>query len=396
MNSKINTKNDRDAVIVDAIRTPMGKSKEGIFRNVRAEELSAHLMRSMIERNNKMNPAEIADIIWGCVQQTLEQGYNIARNAQLVTNIPKQVPAQTINRLCGSSMTALHMATQGIWSEEGDIYLVGGVEHMGHVAMTHGVDFNPEFSVYQAKAAGSMGLTAELLATIHKIDRKSQDEFALASHQKAAAAKKAGRFSDEIVPLQGHDPEGVPMMCINDEVIREDANLADLGKLKPAFNPSGGSVTAGNSSALSDGASSLLVMSRARAKSLGVTPLAVVRGMASVGCEPSIMGFGPVPAVKKLLDKAKLKMDDIKIFELNEAFAAQSLAVLKELNLLSSMSERVNLNGGAIALGHPLGCSGARIVATLVRQMKRGGCDLGVATMCIGMGQGVATLIEAE
>lgn len=390
------TKNNRDAVIVDAIRTPMGKSKDGMYRNVRSEELSAHMMRSLVIRNPKMNPAEIADIIWGCVQQTLEQGYNIGRNAQMVTDIPKHVPAQTINRLCGSSMTALHMATQGIWCQEGDVYLIGGVEHMGHVPMTHGVDFNPGFSLYQAKAAGAMGLTAELLATIHKIDRQAQDEFALNSHQKAAAAKKAGHFNGEIVATMAHDQDGLPFMSKTDEVIRDDANINDLAKLKPAFNPNGGTVTAGNSSALSDGASAILVMSREKAQSLGLKPIAKVRGMTSVGCDPSIMGFGPVPAVKKLLERAKLKMDDIKLFELNEAFAAQSLPVLKELGLLSSMNERVNLNGGAIALGHPLGCSGARIVTTLAHQMKRTGKDLGVATMCVGMGQGVATLLELE
>jgi acetyl-CoA acyltransferase len=371
----------------------MGKSRNGSFRNTRAEELSAALMRGVLERNPRVNPAEIEDVIWGCVQQTLEQGYNIARNAALMTQIPKTVSAQTVNRLCGSSMTALHMAAQGIMSGEGDIYMVGGVEHMGHVPMTHGVDFNPEFSKVAAKASGSMGLTAELLATMHGISREEQDKFALASHQKAIAATKSGRFNDEIIPIEGLDDNGVPYMVTNDEVAREDANVNDLGKLRAVFNPRGGSVTAGNSSALSDGASCLLVMSEEKAKELNLEILAYVKSMATAGCDPSIMGYGPVPATKKALEKANLKLEDIQLWELNEAFAAQSLPVLKDLGLNDKM-DTVNVNGGAIALGHPLGCSGARIVGTLIHEMKKRDLKLGVATMCIGLGQGVATVLE--
>lgn len=382
------------AVIVDAVRTAMGRSKNGSFRNVRAEELSARLMDAVLERNPKVNPEEIDDVIWGCVQQTLEQGYNIARNAALLTRIPKTVSAQTVNRLCGSSMTALHMAAQGIQAGEGDIYVVGGVEHMGHVAMTHGVDFNPGYSKVAAKASGSMGLTAEMLGTLHKITREDQDKFALRSHQKAVAATKEGRFSDEIIPVQGHDEDGVPYMVAHDEVQREDANLEALGKLRPVFNPKGGTVTAGNSSALSDGASCLLVVSEDKAKELGLEILGYVKSMAAAGCDPSIMGYGPVPATKKALKKAGLEASDIELWELNEAFAAQSLPVLKDLGLLEKAEDIVNVNGGAIALGHPLGCSGARIVGTLLHEMKRRDNKLGVATMCIGIGQGIATVIE--
>lgn len=382
------------AVIVDAARTAMGRSKNGSFRNVRAEELSAALMEAILERNPAVNPAEIEDVIWGCVQQTLEQGYNIARNAALLTRIPKTVSAQTVNRLCGSSMTALHMAAQGIMAGEGDIYLVGGVEHMGHVPMNHGVDFNPAFSKVAAKASGSMGLTAEMLATIHKVSREDQDKFALRSHQKAVAANKSGRFDDEIIPVEGHDENGVPYMVKHDEVAREDANLEALGSLRPVFNPKGGSVTAGNSSALSDGASCLLVMSEDKAKELGLEPMAYVKSMAASGCDPSIMGYGPVPASKKALKKAGLKVEDIDLWELNEAFSAQSIPVLRDLGLYEVMEEKVNVNGGAIALGHPLGCSGARIVGTLVHEMKKRDLKLGVATMCIGLGQGVATVLE--
>lgn len=384
----------KKVVVVDAIRSAMGKSKNGSFRNVRAEELSARLMDGILERNPKVDPNEIEDIIWGCVQQTLEQAYNIARNAQLMTKIPKHVSAQTVNRLCGSSMTALHMATQGIQSGHGDIYIVGGVEHMGHVPMTHGVDFNPESSKVMAKAGGSMGLTAELLGQMHGISREDQDKFALRSHQSAKAATESGRFNDEIYPIQGHDEKGLPYMVDKDEVYRDDASLEALGKLRPVFNPHGGTVTAGNASALSDGASCLLVMSEEKANELGLKPMAYVRSMASAGCEASIMGYGPVPATKKALKRAGLKVDDIDLWELNEAFAAQSLPVLKDLGLKDKAEEIVNVNGGAIALGHPLGCSGARICGTLLHEMVKRDSKLGVATMCIGMGQGVATVFE--
>ncbi|MEE4292992.1 MAG: acetyl-CoA C-acyltransferase FadA [Xanthomonadales bacterium] len=382
------------AVIVDAARTAMGRSKNGSFRNVRAEEMSAALMEGVLERNPQVNPAEIEDVIWGCVQQTLEQGFNVGRNAALLTRIPKEVPAQTVNRLCGSSMTALHMAAQGIMTGQGDIYLVGGVEHMGHVPMTHGVDFNPGYSKVAAKASGMMGLTAELLGLTHGISREDQDKFALRSHQRAIAATKSGKFAEEIIPIQGHDADGVPYMVVDDEVAREDANLEDLGKLRPVFNPRGGTVTAGNSSALSDGASCLLVMSEDKANELGMESMGFVKSMSAAGCDPSIMGYGPVPASKKALKRAGLEIEDIELWELNEAFAAQSLPVLKDLGLLEKADDIVNPNGGAIALGHPLGCSGARIITTLLYEMKRRDVKLGMATMCIGIGQGVATVIE--
>jgi acetyl-CoA acyltransferase len=384
----------KKVVIVDAVRSAMGRSKNGSFRHVRAEEMSAQLMDGILERNPEVNPAEIEDVIWGCVQQTLEQGFNIARNAALLTRIPKEVSAQTVNRLCGSSMTALHMAAQGIMSGQGEIYLVGGVEHMGHVAMTHGVDFNPGYSKVAAKASGAMGLTAEMLGVMHKISREDQDKFALRSHKRAIAATQSGKFRDEIIPIQGHDADGVPYMVKDDEVAREDANLEALGKLRAVFNPRGGTVTAGNSSALSDGASCLLVMSEDKAKELGLEIMGVVKAMAATGCDPSIMGYGPVPATKKALKQADLKVEDVELWEVNEAFAAQSLPVLKDLGLLEKADEIVNPNGGAIALGHPLGCSGARIVTTLLHEMKRRDNKVGVATMCIGIGQGIATVIE--
>ena len=384
----------KNAVIVDAVRTPMARSKAGNFRNVRAEELSAHLMREILKRNPKLNPGEIEDIIWGCVQQTLEQGYNIGRNAQLLTEIPKTVAAQTINRLCGSSMTAIHMATQGIWSGQGDFYLCGGVEHMGHVPMTHGVDLNPALAKTTSRGAGAMGLTAELLGRIHGVTRQAQDEFAAASHKKAYEATVKGRFKDELVPTMGHDDLGIPSLITMDEVIRPETTVETLGKLPAVFDPKNGTVTAGNSSALSDGASCVIVMSEDKARALGLKPLAKIISMATTGCEPSIMGYGPVSASRKALERAGLKMDQMDIIELNEAFAAQSIPVLKDLGLLETMDKRVNLNGGAIALGHPLGCSGARITGTLAHQLRQNNKKYGLATMCIGLGQGVATVIE--
>lgn len=384
----------KNAVIVDAVRTPMARSKAGNFRNVRAEELSAHLMREILKRNPKLNPGEIEDIIWGCVQQTLEQCYNIGRNAALLTEIPKTVSAQTVNRLCGSSMTAIHMAVQGIWSGQGDFYLCGGVEHMGHVPMLHGVDFNPALAKTTSKLAGSMGLTAELLGRMNGVTRLQQDEFAAASHRKAHEASIKGRFKDELVPTPGHDDMGVPSMISTDEVVRPETTVETLGKLAAVFDPKNGTVTAGNSSALSDGASCVIVMSEEKAKALGLKPLARILSMASTGCEPSIMGYGPVSASRKALERAGLKMDQMDIVELNEAFAAQSIPVLKDLGLLDHVDKKVNLNGGAIALGHPLGCSGARITGTLAHQLKQNNKKYGLATMCIGLGQGVATVIE--
>ncbi len=385
---------NREAVVVDAVRTPMGRSKGGMFRNVRAEELSAHLMRALMKRNSKLDPKEIDDVIWGCVQQTLEQGYNIARFATLLAGLPKGVSAQTVNRLCGSSMTALHSAAANIIAGLGDVYLVGGVEHMGHVPMTHGVDFDPAMNHVMAKGAGSMGLTAELLSRMHKISREDQDKFALRSHLRATEAQKKGLWKDEIVAIEGHDDSGALRMFDFDEVVRTDATIEALAKLKPVFDPKSGSVTAGNSSAISDGASALLVMSAERAKSLGLKPMARVRAMAATGCDPSIMGYGPVSATQKALKIAGLQVKDIDLWELNEAFAAQSLPVMKDLGLLPVMEEKVNLNGGAIALGHPLGCSGSRISGTLLHLMQSRDAKLGVATMCIGMGQGVATVFE--
>ncbi|KKC98393.1 acetyl-CoA C-acyltransferase FadA [Photobacterium halotolerans] len=383
-----------NVVIVDCIRTPMGRSKAGAFRNKRAEDLSAHLMKGLLERNPQVDPTAIEDIYWGCVQQTLEQGFNVARNAALLAGIPHTVGATTINRLCGSSMDALHSAARAIMVGDAEICLVGGVEHMGHVPMNHGVDFHPGLSKSVAQAAGMMGLTAEMLGRMHGISREQQDAFAARSHQRAYAATVEGRFKNEILPTEGHDENGILKVFDYDEVIRPETTVEGLAGLRPVFDPANGTVTAGTSSALSDGASAMLIMSESKAKELGLRIRARIKSMAVAGCDPSIMGYGPVPASKKALKRAGLTIEDIGMIELNEAFAAQSLPCAKDLGLLDAMDEKVNLNGGAIALGHPLGCSGTRISTTLINLMEHQNVKYGLATMCIGLGQGIATIFE--
>jgi acetyl-CoA acyltransferase len=384
----------QEVVVIDCIRTPMGRSKGGVFRNVRAETLSAHLMSALLARNPGVDPHEIEDIIWGCVQQTKEQGFNVARNAQLLTDIPRSVAANTVNRLCGSSMQALHDAARGIMTGMGDIYMIGGVEHMGHVPMNYNIDLNPSSTKTTAMASGSMGLTAELLGKQNGITRAMQDEFAARSHQRAHAAHEAGRWNNEIVPIEGHDEFGALTLVESDEVIRPDCTVESLAALRPVFDPVNGTVTAGTSSAISDGASAMLLMSATKAKALGLTPRAKIRAMAVSGCDAAIMGFGPVPATKKALARAGMTMDDIQIAEFNEAFAAQALSCIKQLGWLDNYDEKVNQNGGAISLGHPLGCSGARISTTLINVMEQQDHSVGLATMCIGYGQGIATIFE--
>ena len=385
---------DNDAVIVDFARTPMGRSKGGSHRFTRAENLSADLVNGLLARNEALNPADIDDIIWGCVNQTKEQGWNVARMMQLLTDIPHTVPAQTVSRLCGSSMSALHIATANIQSDNGDIYVIGGVEHMGHVDMMHGVDPNPMLSQKAAKASGMMGLTAELLSKMHGIGREQQDQFGLRSHVKAHEATQAGNFDNEIIARTSHDANGNPYLMKHDETIRPETTLEGLASLRPAFDPKAGTVTAGTSSQITDGASAMVVMSYRKAKALGLKPRAVVRGMSLAGVDPSIMGYGPVPATKKVLKKLGMTIEDIDYVELNEAFAAQALPVLKDLKLLEKMDDKVNLHGGAIALGHPFGCSGARITGTLLNVMEQNDGQFGLSTMCIGLGQGISTVIE--
>jgi len=372
----------------------MGRAKNGCFRNVRAEDLSAALVEALFDRNPKLDPKEVEDVIWGCVNQTKEQGLNIARQMSLMTRIPHEAAAQTVNRLCGSSMSALHTASQAVQTGNGEVFVIGGVEHMGHIPMESGFDHNPASSKYSAKASNMMGLTAEMLAKMHGITREQQDQFGARSHQRASQARENGGFDNEIVPVEGHDENGYRKLIEQDETIRPETTAEGLSELKPAFDPKDGTVTAGTSSQLTDGASSMLVMSYEKAKALGLKPIAKVRATAVAGVDPAIMGYGPVPATKKALKRAGLKVEDIDFWELNEAFAGQSLPVLKDLKLLDEMDQKVNLHGGAIALGHPLGCSGSRISTTLLNVMQQNEGTLGVATMCVGLGQGTATVFE--
>ncbi|PSU19431.1 acetyl-CoA C-acyltransferase FadA [Photobacterium kishitanii] len=375
-----------NVVIVDCIRTPMGRSKGGAFRQVRAEDLSAHLMQGLLSRNPQLDPNDLEDIYWGCVQQTLEQGFNIGRNSALLAGIPTTVGATTVNRLCGSSMQALHDATRAIMVGDAQSCLIGGVEHMGHVPMDHGVDFHPGLSKTVAKAAAMMGLTAEMLARKYDISREQQDQFGARSHHLAHAATIEGRFTNEIFATEGHDNDGVLRKYTTDEVIRPETTVAALSQLRPIFDPINGTVTAGTSSALSDGAAAMLIMDERQAQALGLTIRARIKAMAIAGCEPSLMGFGPVPATQKVLQRAGLNLHDIGVIELNEAFAAQTLPCIKALGLMDQLDEKINLNGGAIALGHPLGCSGARISTTLINLMEQKQARFGLATMCIGLG----------
>lgn len=381
-------------VVIDCIRTPMAHSKQGAFRFQRAEALSAHLMMHLLKRNPVINPQDIEDIYWGCVQQTLEQGFNIARNAALLAGLPVEIGAVTVNRLCGSSMQALHDAARAIMVGDAEICLVGGVEHMGHIPMQHGVNFHPLLAKYSATAAQNMGLTGEMLANEYAISRQQQDAFAARSHQKAHRAAKTGHFSREIIPTPAHNENGTLFLLENDDVIRPKTTKTSLATLKPAFS-SQGSITAGNASAISDGASALLIMSETKAHQLGLMPMARIKSMAIAGCTPAMMGLGPVPATQKALKRAKLTLNDIDLIEINEAFAAQSLACIEELNLTDALETKINLAGGAIALGHPLGCSGARICTTLLHLMQTKRVHYGLATMCIGLGQGISTIFEA-
>lgn len=385
---------DNDVVIIDAARTPMGRSRGGVFRNVRADSLSARLLEGMLARNPGFDVSRTEDLIWGCVNQTNEQGLNIAKGVAILAGLPDSLAAQTVNRLCGSSMAALHTAAVSIQAGLGDQFIVGGVEHIGHLPMLHGIDINPELGLRISSHSMNMGLTAEALGRQHGVSRTQQDEFGLRSQMRAHAATVEGRFAAEMIAIEGHNEAGALVQVSTDEVIRADVTLDGLAQLPPVFIPKTGTVTAGTASAIADGASAMLVMSGKAARDAGLQPIARIVSMAVAGCEAAIMGYGPVPATRKALARAGLGMADIDHVELNEAFAAQAIPVLQDLGLMDCLDDKVNLNGGAIALGHPFGCSGTRISTTLLNVMRQQDGQFGLATMCIGMGQGISTIFE--
>ena len=382
----------KTAVVVDCLRTPIGRAHKdrGLYRDVRSDDLAVACVKALVERTG-IDPAEIEDILLGNTQQTLEQGLNVARAIGLMAGLPMEAGGATINRLCGSSLQALHQATHAIMAGFEDVHIVGGLEHMQHVPMDHGLDLNPKLFHRTSKGALMMGVTAEFLAQTQGISREDQDAFALRSHQLAATSQAAGDFDREIVPMYGRDEEGHRILARADQCVRSDTSLEALTALAPAFMPKVGTVTAGNSSPLNDGAAVLLVMSEEKAKSLGLTPLVRIKSTAIAGVEPSVMGTGPVPATAKALKRAGMQIADIDLIELNEAFAAQALACIRMSKI---DADKVNVRGGSIAIGHPLGASGARIATTLIHAMIARNANVGLATMCIGMGQGVATIFE--
>lgn len=382
----------KTAVVVEACRTPIGRAhpEKGVFRDVRSDDLAVAVVRAIVERSG-IDPNAIEDVVLGNTQQQREQGFNVARSVGLMAGLPVASGGVTVNRLCGSSLQALAQASHAIAAEAEDVQVVGGLEHMHHIPMDAGMDLNPKLFTRTSKGALMMGITAEFLAQSQGISREMQDRFALASHQKAAAATAAGEFAAEIVPVWGRDEAGNRALIKQDQCIRADSSLDSLTALQPAFMPGMGTVTAGNSSPLNDGAAALLVMSEESASSLGLKPLVKVRATAVAGVDPAVMGTGPVPATKKVLKRAGLTLADIDLIELNEAFAAQALACIQ---MLKADESKVNVRGGATAIGHPLGASGARIATTLIHAMRDRDATLGLATMCIGVGQGIAVVFE--
>ena len=380
------------AVVVECVRSPVGRahSETGFFRDVRADDLAVAVVEGLVEKS-AIEPDQIEDCLMGNTQQQGEQGFCVARNIALMSGLPVHTGGVTINRLCGSSLQAVNQGAHAIMSGFENVQIVGGLEHMHHIPMDKDFDINPKLFKRTSKGALMMGVTAEFLAQMHSISREAQDDFALRSHELAAKATTDGHFKNEIIPVWGKNEAGERTLFDFDQSIRNETSPEALAKLKPAFMPGMGTVTAGNSSPLNDGAAAMLIMSEEKAAELGLRPLARITATAIAGVDPCVMGTGPVPATQKALQRANLSLQDIDLIELNEAFAAQALACVE---LLGMDIDRVNVAGGAIAIGHPLGASGARIATTLIHNMVTRGVRYGLATMCIGVGQGIATIFE--
>ncbi len=388
----------KEVVIVSSVRTAVGKSGKGSLRVTRPDDMAATAIKGALERVPQIDPKEIEDVIIGCATPEAEQGMNVARIASLRAGLPVEVSAMTINRFCSSGLQAISLAADSIMAGRAEIAIGGGVESMSMIPMGgHKVSANPWLVGNYPDAYLSMGLTAERLAKRFGITREQADEFSLNSHKKALAAIQTGKFEDEIVPVpvsfttpNGSKPKRMDITFKVDEGPRADTTLEALASLRPAFHAKG-TVTAGNSSQTSDGAAASVLMSADKAKQLGIKPLARFVAFATAGYKPEEMGLGPVYAIPKVLKMAGLKLEDISVFELNEAFAAQALSVIKEAGLDIS---KINPNGGAVALGHPLGCTGAKLTATIIRELKRTNGKYGIVTMCIGGGMGAAGIIE--
>ncbi|MCA0313151.1 MAG: acetyl-CoA C-acyltransferase [Candidatus Melainabacteria bacterium] len=399
----------KEVVIVDAVRTPIGRYG-GALKDVRPDDLAAHVIKGLLQRNPAVNPEEIEDVLLGCANQAGEDNRNVARMAALLAGLPVTVPGGTVNRLCGSGLMAVNEAVNAIKCGAGDIFIAGGVESMTRSPFVMGkpeaafprgdmklIDTTLGWRFVNKKLADmhhpySMGETAENVAEKFQISREEQDAFALSSQHKYREAKNKGLFKDEILPVSIAKKKGDPTIVSEDEHPRPETTIEELAKLKPAFRE-GGSVTAGNASGINDGASALLIMSAEKAKALGLQPMARFLSQAVAGVDPAIMGIGPVPATRKALERAGLKISELDLIELNEAFAVQVLACAGQLGMDIS---KLNVLGGSIALGHPLGASGARILTTLVHEMGRRKASTGLATMCIGVGQGIATVIARD
>jgi len=383
-----------DVVIIDAVRSAVGRAIKGSLAQRRPDELAGEVIRGLLARNPGVPAAEVEDLVLGCAMPEGEQGLNIARVAGFLGGLPQEAAGMTINRFCSSGLQSIALAAGAIAIGSNELVIAGGVESMSMVPMTgNKLSASMEAMERFPSVYTPMGITAENVAKRFEVSREAQDAFALASQQKAAAAQKAGKFAAEIVPVTAirfENNQRVTSEFTTDEMVRADTTIEGLASLKPAF-AQGGSVTAGNASPLSDGAAAAIVASRAKADKLGVKPLGYFRAFASVGVDPAIMGIGPVPAIRRLLDKAGLKVSDIDVFEVNEAFASQCVYVQRELGL---PADKLNINGGAIALGHPLGCTGAKLVATALHELKRRGGKYGVVSMCIGGGMGAAGLVE--